>query len=57
MTLLPESGTGITASTNTSLTKQEGECTDGDFPTSPPSTDILSSVGLGGGAGKIKTDA
>ncbi|XP_007650779.1 protein ZNF783 isoform X1 [Cricetulus griseus] len=53
---LPEPGTGIPASTNTSPIKQEEESSEGELPPSPP-TDSLPSVGPGGGAVAIKTEA
>ncbi|GAB1290777.1 Zinc finger protein 777 [Apodemus speciosus] len=53
----PEPGTGIPASTSTLSIKQEGDSAEGgELPFSPP-TDSLPSVGPGGGAVSIKTEA
>ncbi|XP_075811077.1 zinc finger protein 783 isoform X1 [Microtus pennsylvanicus] len=54
--ILPETDTGTPASTSTLPIKQEGESAEGECPPSPP-TDSLPSVGPGGGAVTIKTEA
>ncbi|XP_055461519.1 zinc finger protein 783 [Psammomys obesus] len=49
-------GTGIPENTSSLSVKQEGDVPEGELPPSPP-TDSLPSVGPGGGAVTIKTEA